>query len=130
MAYDPSYDTDDSAVPHAVRIFFKKRVYELVVRRFADDDLVHAGVEHAALEQFDVRVTDAHRPACEQHLVVGQRGRGRVVTQRHPQAGHQHGPRVGDAVDVPARRGRLVAEAVARQRRRDDGQPVRTLVQL
>jgi S-DNA-T family DNA segregation ATPase FtsK/SpoIIIE len=30
MAYDPSYDTDDSAVPHAVRVFFKKRLYELV----------------------------------------------------------------------------------------------------
>jgi S-DNA-T family DNA segregation ATPase FtsK/SpoIIIE len=29
MAYDPSYDTDDSAVPAAVRIFFKKRLYEL-----------------------------------------------------------------------------------------------------
>jgi S-DNA-T family DNA segregation ATPase FtsK/SpoIIIE len=29
MAYDPSYDTDDSAVPHAVRVFFKKRFYEL-----------------------------------------------------------------------------------------------------
>ncbi len=30
MAYDPSYDTDDSAVPHAVRVFFKKRLYEVV----------------------------------------------------------------------------------------------------
>ncbi len=30
MAYDPSYDTDDSAVPAAVRIFFKRRLLELV----------------------------------------------------------------------------------------------------
>ena len=29
MAYDPSYDTDDSAVPAAVRMFFKKRLFEL-----------------------------------------------------------------------------------------------------
>ncbi len=29
MAYDPSFDTDDSAVPAAVRIFFKKRLFEL-----------------------------------------------------------------------------------------------------
>ncbi len=29
MAYHPSYDTDDSAVPAAVRIFFKKRLFEL-----------------------------------------------------------------------------------------------------
>ena len=29
MAYQPSYDTDDSAVPAAVRLFFKKRLYEL-----------------------------------------------------------------------------------------------------
>ena len=29
MAYDPSYDTDDSAVPAAVREFFKKRLFEL-----------------------------------------------------------------------------------------------------
>ena len=28
MAYDPSFDTDDSAVPAAVREFFKKRLYE------------------------------------------------------------------------------------------------------
>jgi DNA segregation ATPase FtsK/SpoIIIE, S-DNA-T family len=28
MAYDPSYDTDDSAVPAAVRIFFKRRLLE------------------------------------------------------------------------------------------------------
>ncbi len=28
MAYDPSFDTDDSAVPAAVRIFFKKRLLE------------------------------------------------------------------------------------------------------
>jgi len=28
MAYDPSYDTDDSAVPAAVRIFFKRRMQE------------------------------------------------------------------------------------------------------
>ncbi len=30
MAYHPSYDTDDSAVPAAVRIFFKKRLFELL----------------------------------------------------------------------------------------------------
>ena len=29
MSYDPSFDTDDSAVPAAVRIFFKKRLLEL-----------------------------------------------------------------------------------------------------
>ena len=29
MAYQPSYDTDDSAVPEAVRIFFKRRLFEL-----------------------------------------------------------------------------------------------------
>ena len=29
MAYHPSYDTDDSAVPAAVRIFFKRRLFEL-----------------------------------------------------------------------------------------------------
>ncbi|MCB1435404.1 MAG: DNA translocase FtsK 4TM domain-containing protein, partial [Alphaproteobacteria bacterium] len=29
MAYDPSFDTDDSAVPAAVRLFFKKRLFEL-----------------------------------------------------------------------------------------------------
>ncbi len=28
MAYDPSFDTDDSAVPAAVKLFFKKRLYE------------------------------------------------------------------------------------------------------
>ena len=28
MAYQPSYDTDDSAVPAAVRIFFKRRLFE------------------------------------------------------------------------------------------------------
>ena len=28
MAYHPSYDTDDSAVPAAVRIFFKRRFFE------------------------------------------------------------------------------------------------------
>ena len=29
MAYQPSYDTDDSAVPAAVRVFFKRRLFEL-----------------------------------------------------------------------------------------------------
>ena len=29
MAYQPSYDTDDSAVPAAVRIFFKRRLFEV-----------------------------------------------------------------------------------------------------
>ena len=29
MAYDPSFDTDDRAVPAAVRVFFKKRLFEL-----------------------------------------------------------------------------------------------------
>ena len=29
MAYQPSFDTDDSAVPAAVRIFFKRRLYEV-----------------------------------------------------------------------------------------------------
>ena len=29
MAFDPSYDTDDRAVPAAVRVFFKNRLYEL-----------------------------------------------------------------------------------------------------
>ncbi len=28
MAYQPSFDTDDSAVPAAVRLFFKRRLYE------------------------------------------------------------------------------------------------------
>jgi S-DNA-T family DNA segregation ATPase FtsK/SpoIIIE len=29
MAYQPTYDTDDSAVPEAVRIFFKNRLFEV-----------------------------------------------------------------------------------------------------
>ena len=29
MAYQPSFDTDDSAVPAAVRLFFKRRLYEV-----------------------------------------------------------------------------------------------------
>ena len=29
MAYQPSYDTDDCAVPAAVRIFFKRRLFEV-----------------------------------------------------------------------------------------------------
>src|SRR5690348_14112516 len=28
MAYNPSYDTDDSAIPAAVRILFKRRLYD------------------------------------------------------------------------------------------------------
>ena len=43
MAYDPSYDTDDSAIPAAVRVFFKKRLFELAgVVAFAA--LIAAGI--------------------------------------------------------------------------------------